>query len=33
MVSTKEIDHQRVADHDGIVAHVSVAENHHGNSK
>jgi hypothetical protein len=33
MVSTKEIDHQGVADHDGIVADVSVAENHHGNSK
>ena len=33
MVSTKEIDHQSVADHDGIVANISVAENHHGNSK
>ncbi len=31
MVSTKEIDHHGVADHDGVVANVSVAENHHGN--
>ena len=33
MVSTKEIDHQSVADHDGVVANVSVAEHHHGDSK
>jgi hypothetical protein len=33
MVSTKEIDHQSVTDHDGVVANVSIAENHHGDSK
>ncbi len=33
MVSTKEINHQSVTDHDGVVANISVAKNHHGNSK
>jgi len=33
MVSTKEINHQSVTDHDGVVANISVAENHHGDSK